>query len=109
MTVDIHSPTHTHLEGYLHGPTYTDLVDIFGDPDPDLVDGDKTRAEWHIDTTDGLVTIYDYRAEETPLHEVTEWHLGGHNQASVTRVKDHVLVTGRMIQQNHHCIPTEEQ
>jgi hypothetical protein len=86
MTIDVHSTDRTSLKGYLCGPTYANLVELFGDPiTKDLCDPWKTRAEWHVDTPDGLVTIYDYR-NKRPIAKVTYWHLGGHNQASVGHV-----------------------
>lgn len=57
--------------------TYGHLVSVLGEPH--LRDGDKTQAEWMLEFEDGTIaTIHDWKEYDTPVEEVTEWHIGGH-------------------------------
>jgi hypothetical protein len=83
----------TSFQGYVDIP-YGILVRIFGEP----MEGDmyKTQAEWEVCFEDGTVaTIYDYKVgacycgedDGIAKEDVTDWHIGGHNEKAV----DHVL------------------
>jgi hypothetical protein len=73
--------------------TYTQLVEVFGQPDPEPCDPDKTHAEWTAMTPHGVATLYDYgsihrcrsrcRRDPRKLPErLVSWHVGGHNAES---------------------------
>lgn len=56
--------------------TYTELCQIFGQPDGPTSDG-KIQAHWTIKIADAIVaTIYDWK-EDQPAREVILWHVGG--------------------------------
>ena len=72
----------THLQGNVYA-TYDQLVARFGQP---TGGGDKTTVEWVLVFEDGTVaTIYDWKEYETPMYAY-DWHIGGKNKTSVTRV-----------------------
>lgn len=97
----------TSLQGCIIS-SYDKLVEIFGEPNSD---GDeyKVQKEWIIHFSDDTVaTIYDwkegdaYNGEGQGKHytKVTEWHVGGHNKASLFRVNEaleglHELTTAK--------------
>jgi hypothetical protein len=77
----------TSLQGYVTA-SYDQLVKVFGEPDfgPNAADGDKVTCEWDIMFSDGTpATIYDWKEEETPMHE-TEWHVGGKSKQAILNV-----------------------
>ena len=74
----------THLIGYIT-ITYKELVAVLGQPH--LTDGDKITAEWNLETVEGVViTIYDYKEDETPKG-LYDWHIGGHGPLALTVVQ----------------------
>lgn len=59
--------------------TYNILIDTFGKPHE--TDLDKIQAEWRFKFEDGTVaTIYDWKEYETPINNVTDWHVGGNSK-----------------------------
>jgi hypothetical protein len=68
---------------------YSRLLSVFGEPE--VGDGYKTQAEWTIATPDGIATIYDWKQGDsyhgegngTPIEQITEWSIGGHNKAVI--------------------------
>lgn len=76
--------------------TYAAVVAVFGEPQE--ADEYKVAYEWIVEFKDGTVsTIYDWK--ETSLYDeslpppsalkdgrVVNWHIGGHNRASVIPV-----------------------
>lgn len=81
LTLDLQYTTgpDTHgssLVGYMR-TTYDDIVKVLGEPHYVSDGSDKITAEWYIRFVDGpLVTIYDYKEEETPKG-LYDWHIGG--------------------------------
>jgi len=59
---------------------------LFGEPREG--DGYKTQAEWTVYSPTGIATIYDWKQGDcyqgegngTPVEEVTEWSIGGHDK-----------------------------
>lgn len=91
----------TCLQGQVN-TTYEKLVSRFGEP---TCAGDeyKVQAEWCLRFADGTVaTIYDWKEGDAYCGEgegkkpeaVTDWHIGGHNDKAVIRVRE-FLVMGR--------------
>ena len=81
------------LQGYIK-TTFADLVEKFGKPD--VIDLDKSTAEWCVefcvDLGDGdtgyvNATIYDWKTDSTPMGEY-DWHIGGFNFGAVECVHD---------------------
>lgn len=69
---------------------------VFGKPIPTDECDYKTEAEWHIEFEDGVAaTIYDYKVGkkyEGNLYgiaktKITHWHVGGHDEVALERVK----------------------
>lgn len=82
-------PNGTSLQGHIVA-SYDELVKVFGEPDygPNGTEGDKVTCEWDIMFNDGtLATIYDWKEEETPMHE-TQWNVGGKSKQAVWNVMD---------------------
>jgi hypothetical protein len=74
----------TCLQGYVNC-SYDRLVDLFGTPLGG--DGYKTQAEWVLKLSNGdVATIYDWK-ENIPPEQVTEWHIGGHAERVVNKIK----------------------
>ena len=79
----------TSLQGYIDC-SYEKLVEIFGEPTDDG-DGYKADAEWVIRFEGEIVaTIYNYKdgqnycgAKGTPVENITNWHIGGHQEAAL--------------------------
>ena len=69
----------TSLMGYIK-TTYSDIVDIFGEPRYTSSGDDKVTAEWNLEFEVGgeyvTATIYDWKLGETPFGEYN-WHIGG--------------------------------
>ena len=75
---------------------YKELVKLFGKPNA-KTDGYKVDAEWVIFTPEGVATIYNYKSgknylgeEGLEVEEITDWHIGGHNEG-VVRIIKHAL------------------
>lgn len=78
---------------------YSRLVALFGEPD----EGDdfKTQAEWLVYTPAGVATIYDWKQGDgyhgkgngTPVEQVTEWSIGGHDKRVVAWIKKAIKAT----------------
>lgn len=80
--------------------TYQKLVHRFGEP---TCEGDayKVQAEWCLRFEDGTVaTIYDWKEGDAycgpgqgrPAQAVTDWHIGGHNDNAVRRVREFLVM-----------------
>ena len=79
---------------------YDTLVDVFGEPDPDLCRDSKTDANWAIDTMDRdgskrYISIYNWKdgknylgKKGTPASEITEWMVGGKKESDVGTILD---------------------
>ena len=69
----------TSLQGYVK-TTYSEIVDIFGEPRYTSSGDDKVTAEWDLEFEVGgeyvTATIYDWKLGETPFGEYN-WHIGG--------------------------------
>ena len=88
----------THGQGEING-AYSQLVALFGEPN----EGDefKTQAEWTVYTPAGVATIYDWKQGDcyhgkgngTPVEEVTEWHVGGHDKQVVAWIQKAMKAT----------------
>jgi hypothetical protein len=79
------------FQGFLE-TDYATLVERFGEPLTDSYDG-KTQAEWVIRIIDQpimsrVATIYDYKEYDTPVEEITEWHIGGFNPIVAPLVRE---------------------
>ena len=83
----------TSLSGYVD-TTYAALKEMFGEPEEG--DGYKVDAEWVLEFKDGtVVTIYNYKdgvnylgAEEgIETQNITDWHIGGGNNAEIKLLK----------------------
>ena len=77
----------TSLKGYVIA-TYDELFDAFGEPDdgPNDLAADKVTCCWRLQFEDGtVVSIYDWKESETPLHRY-DWHIGGKNSQAVDLV-----------------------
>jgi hypothetical protein len=75
----------THGQAGIECP-YAKLVALFGEPRAG--DEFKTQAEWTVYTPAGIATIYDWKQGDcyhgkgngTPVEDVTEWSIGGHDK-----------------------------
>jgi hypothetical protein len=72
---------------------YDKLVAKLGEPN-ELNDGYKTDAEWLVYTPVGIATIYNYKdginyngTDGTKVEDITNWHIGGYNNAVVDYIK----------------------
>jgi len=68
--------------------TYQELVNAFGDGTIDPRDDYKQMAQWNVQTSEGLVDLYDYKvgkcydpADGLDLENITEWHVQGKKEA----------------------------
>ena len=78
----------TFLIGHLT-TTYQELVNKFGKPH--RLNGDKTLAEWHFISDNGIqFTIYDWRNYQMCKEQITEWHIGGTNINALSEVQKHL-------------------
>ena len=83
----------TFLQGYVI-TSYQNLVDLFGKPTLQF-DPAKTRANWVVQFEDGVVaTVYDYKVQDKPVEEVTEWNVGGKSHVGHDRIME--LVYGEV-------------
>jgi hypothetical protein len=76
----------SHLQGDITA-SYHALVSLFGQPELEGTDYDKVRAEWWIMTPAGIATIYDWKQSQTPLQDVTQWHIGGFSPEVVEHIQ----------------------
>lgn len=84
--------------------TYDALYAVFGRPMGG--DGYKTDIEWAIRFKDDVVaTIYNWKNgpaylgdDGTPVHEITEWNVGGHTTAAVDLVVSTLQQEGYTVQ-----------
>lgn len=66
--------------------TYTELCQIFGQPEGPTSDG-KVQAQWTIKIASCVVaTIYDYK-EDQPARNILQWHVGGKDKSVVQLVE----------------------
>jgi hypothetical protein len=80
----------THRQGEVN-ESYARLVEVFGPPGPG--DGYKQDAQWIIEQDGVVATIYNYKdgpnycgESGDPVHEIRDWHIGGHTSAAVALV-----------------------
>lgn len=74
----------TYLVGKIVGYTYTDLVNLMGEPTFNTGSDDgKTQKEWVIVDGDNVFTIYDWKTydEHYTMNELTMWNVGGKGYA----------------------------
>ena len=70
----------TYKVGSLFGWTYSDLVNLMGEPTLSEPSGDeKVQKEWVIVDGDNVFTIYDWKTYdvEYTITENTQWNVGG--------------------------------
>lgn len=79
----------TCLKGYLTA-TYDELIKEFGEPTQEGSGDGKVQVEWAVKVNDAIVFIYDYKEYETPVKDVTDWHLGARSLNDVVAFK-HIL------------------
>jgi len=72
--------------------SYNRLVKTFGKPNKGE---DKTDAEWIILTSEGCITIYNYKDGKNYLgnkglktKDITEWHIGGEIGRNEEKIKN---------------------
>lgn len=83
----------THYQGNLNNLKYSTIVEILGDPSYTGEMGiDKVQAEWCLqsEVNGKLVTatLYDWKNYETPIEEITTWHIGGYSFDAVLLVME---------------------
>jgi len=74
----------TYLVGKIVGYTYTDLVNLMGEPTlPEPSGDEKVQKEWVIVDGDNVFTIYDWKTYdvEYTITENTQWNVGGKTYA----------------------------
>lgn len=70
----------THKVGSLNNITYSELVEILGEPTFDEPTWDeKTQVEWIVEYNNVLYTLYDWKTfdDEYTKNELTVWSIGG--------------------------------
>jgi len=76
----------TSLQGYIK-TTYADLVHLLGKPSY-IGEGDKVTCQWVLKFRDGpIVTIYDYKMNETPK-DLYDWHVGGNSRNALVYIRE---------------------
>ena len=78
---------------------YTDLVKLLGKATYKNGDEYKTLKEWVIQVGNDIVTVYDYKESKKycgskdglNLNEITNWHIGGNNNAVSMLVARYIL------------------
>ena len=92
----------SHLQGYLNGVHYYDLVALFGDCSwsSGVNDYDKVSREWIFqvemeDKSITFVTIYDWKVYDIYWTEnkLDTWNMGGFDPKAVEFVKRYILDT----------------
>ncbi len=71
------------LKGYIHA-TYSQLVDLLGQPTFDEPSGDgKTQVEWIVGFEDDIFTIYDWKTYDRNYTEnqLSTFNIGGKTSA----------------------------
>ncbi len=71
------------LKGYVNA-TYSQLVDLLGQPTFDEPSGDdKTQVEWVVGFGDDVFTIYDWKTYDRNYteNELVQFHVGGKTSA----------------------------
>jgi len=74
----------TYKVGTLFGWTYSDLVNLMGEPTlPDPSGDEKVQKEWVIVDGNNVFTIYDWKTYdvEYTITENTQWNVGGKTSA----------------------------
>ena len=74
----------TYLVGKIVGYTYTDLVNLMGEPTFNIGSDDgKTQKEWVIVDGDSVFTIYDWKTydEQYSMNKLIRWNVGGKGYA----------------------------
>jgi hypothetical protein len=77
---------------------YKELVEMLGEPNEDN-DGYKVDAEWRVEFDGVMHTIYNYKDgvnylgefEGTPVDFITDWHIGGNDEAKAKEFKAFLL------------------
>jgi len=70
----------TSLKGYITGYTYSQLVEVMGEPTFSTESGDgKIQKEWVIRDGNDVFTIYDWKTYdvEYTTTQLTRWNIGG--------------------------------
>jgi hypothetical protein len=70
----------TSLKGYITGYTYSQLVEVLGEPTFPTESGDgKIQKEWVIRGGNDVFTIYDWKTYdvEYTTTQLTRWNIGG--------------------------------
>ena len=74
----------TSLGGFIDGYTYTQLVEVLGEPTFDEPSGDdKTQVEWVFEFEGEYYTMYDWKTYD-PIYtktELTRWNIGSKGSA----------------------------
>lgn len=70
--------------------TYDEVVAVFGEPHVEGSGDDKIQVEWKFafNDTGDIFTIYDWKENDKP-EDVTNWHIGGHEKATMERVEEY--------------------
>ena len=74
----------TSLKGNIIGPTYSNLVEIMGEPTFLEESGDgKIQKQWVIRDGDEIFTIYDWKTYDKEYTEniLVRWNVGGKSYA----------------------------
>ncbi|QDP67192.1 MAG: hypothetical protein Unbinned3806contig1000_65 [Prokaryotic dsDNA virus sp.] len=91
IIVNQHDGCGTSLQGRIE-LNYDQIVDRLGEPTDG--DGFKVDAQWIIHHDSGVIaTIYNWKdgrnywgADGTPVSQITDWHIGGHDKDAVDLV-----------------------
>jgi len=74
------------LQGYVR-TTYNRLVEVFGVPQYDWSELDKSTVNWVLEIDGEVVTIYDWKTNTTPPG-MYDWHVGGFDSKAVEMVEE---------------------
>lgn len=70
-----------HKIGTLHGITYNDLINTFGEPtyQPEDSGDGKVQFEWVLEYKDRVFSIYDWKTwdQDYTKTRLTQWSIGG--------------------------------
>ena len=72
------------LKGIINGPTYSQLVELLGEPTfPNSTGDGKVHKEWTIKDGNDVFSIYDWKTYdvEYTTNELTTWNVGGKSYA----------------------------
>jgi len=70
----------TCLRGYLDNTTYSDLIQLFGEPTFNEPSGDdKIQREWVVEHEGNYFTIYDWKTYDLnyTMNKLNEFNVGG--------------------------------